>query len=63
MGGLSTRQFSVPGRALGSGTAVTCMCKLDMEWLLFYLLIPQCYVETKKPRIGFGVIKARKMTG
>lgn len=61
MGGLSTKQFSVPGRELGSGTAVMCMFKLDMEWLLFYLLIPQCYAE--RLRIGFGVIKEQKKTG
>lgn len=43
--------------------AVTCMFKLDKEWLLFYLLIPQCYAEVKRPRIGFGVIKEQKMSG
>lgn len=63
MGGLSTKQFSVPGRELGSGTAVTCMFKLDKEWLLFYLLIPRCYVEIKRPRIGVGVIKEPKTSG
>lgn len=63
LNGWAEHQFSVSGKELGSGTAVTCMFKLDKEWLLFYLLIPRCYVEIKRPRIGFGVIKEWKMSG